>query len=241
MNQRTGYLAPEEESVTLARVTGETGGDLVLRRVGAHYEIYSNGLFLMDTRDGTSEREMVRESLEALPKGRSHARVLIGGLGVGFSAREALDHPQVSRVDVVELEPQVIAWHDDELGEAADFVHHDPRCRVYNEDIVAWLAKAAAKPKPARYDVICLDTDNGPDWTVVENNNRLYEAAGLEQLTRLLSPGGVLSFWSANAVESFEKLLRAHFEEVEVVEVTVARGVPDTVYLASKPLPAQPL
>ena len=236
MNQRTGHLVPEEETVTLARVTGETGGDLVLRRVGAHYEIYSNGVFLMDTRDGTSEREMVRAGLSALPQGRSHARVLIGGLGVGFSAREALDHPRVARVDVVELEPQVIAWHEEELGEAADFVHHDPRCRVYNEDIVAWLAKAAAEPEPARYDVICLDTDNGPDWTVVENNNRLYEAAGLERLTRLMAPGGVLSFWSANAVESFEKLLRARFEVVEVVEVTVARGVPDTVYLASKPL-----
>lgn len=236
MNQRTGYLAPEEETVTLARVTGETGGDLVLRRVGAHYEIYSNGVFLMDTRDGTSEREMVRASLMDLPKGRSHARVLIGGLGVGFSAREALDHPRVSRVDVVELEPQVIAWHEDELGEAADFVHRDPRCRVYNADIVAWLAEASAARKPDRYDAICLDTDNGPDWTVTENNGRLYEAAGLEQLTRLLAPGGVLAFWSANAVDSFEELLRGHFGSVRVVEVTVARGVPDTVYLASNPL-----
>ncbi|WP_017606862.1 spermidine synthase [Nocardiopsis alkaliphila] len=236
MNQRTGYLAPEEETVTLARVTGETGGDLVLRRVGAHYEIYSNGVFLMDTRDGTSEREMVRASLMDLPKGRSHARVLIGGLGVGFSAREALDHPRVSRVDVVELEPRVIAWHEEELGEAADFVHRDPRCRVYNADIVAWLAKTSAARNPDRYDVICLDTDNGPDWTVMENNDRLYEAAGLERLTRLLAPGGVLAFWSANAVHSFEELLRGHFGSVRVLEVPVARGVPDTVYLASSPL-----
>lgn len=240
MNQRTRDLAPahptpEGETVTLARVTGETGGDLVLRRVGAHYEIYSNGVFLMDTRDGTSEREMVRASLAGLPPGRSHARVLVGGLGVGFSAREALDNPRVSRVDVVELEPQVIAWHDDELGEAAEYVHRDPRCRVHNADIVAWLAEASAAENPSRYDVICLDTDNGPDWTVVENNNRLYEEAGLAQLTRLLAPGGVLSFWSANAVPSFEALLRTRFTSVEVVEVVVARGVPDTVYLASDP------
>ncbi len=235
MNQRTRGLAPEEETVTLARVTGETGGDLVLRRVGAHYEIYSNGVFLMDTRDGTSEREMVRASLAALPKGRSHARVLIGGLGVGFSAREALDHPRVSRVDVVELEPQVIAWHDDELGEAADHVHRDPRCRVYNADIVAWLAEAASAEEPVLYDVICLDTDNGPDWTVVENNDRLYEAAGIERLSRLMAPEGVLAFWSANAVDAFEGLLRDRFTSVEVVEVVVARGVPDVVYLASDP------
>ncbi|WP_017572942.1 spermine/spermidine synthase domain-containing protein [Nocardiopsis halotolerans] len=240
MDQRTQDTAPdphapEGETVTLARVTGETGGDLVLRRSGAHYEIYSNGLFLMDTRDGTSEREMVRASLAALPAGRSRSRVLIGGLGVGFSAREALDHPRVSRVDVVELEPHVIAWHDGELGEAAAYVHRDPRCRVLNADIVTWLEEASSAADPVRYDVICLDTDNGPDWTVVESNGRLYEAAGLDRLTRVLAPGGVLAFWSANAVPAFEESLRARFASVEIVEVPVARGVPDTVYLAREP------
>lgn len=223
------------ETVTLARATGETGGDLVLRRVGAHYEIYSNGLFLMDTRDGTSEREMVSASLAALAPGRSLARVLIGGLGVGFSAREALDHPRVARVDVIELEPLVIAWHDEELGEAAGYVHHDRRCRVHNADIVTWIEEAVAAPEPSRYEVICLDTDNGPDWTVVESNERLYQETGLERLIRLLAPGGVLSFWSANAVPAFEELLRSRFASVEVIEVPVARGVPDVVYLAGQP------
>ncbi|WP_306367648.1 spermidine synthase [Nocardiopsis sp. CC223A] len=222
-----------EEKETLARVTGETGGDLVLRRVGAHYEIYSNGVFLMDTRDGTSEREMVRASLAALPRGRSRARVLIGGLGVGFSAREALDDPRVSLVEVVELEPQVIAWHDGELGEAAAYVHRDPRCRVHNADIVAWTEAAAGRPQ--RYDAICLDTDNGPDWTVTEANGRLYRASGLDLLKGLLAPGGVLAFWSANPVEPFEVLLRERFTHVEAIEVTVAHSIPDTVYLAREP------
>lgn len=239
MDQRRSAVGPamvQEEKVTLARSTGETGGDLVLRRVGAHYEIYSNGLFLMDTRDGTSEREMVRAGLAMLPTGRSRSRVLIGGLGVGFSAREALDHPRVARVDVVELEPRVIAWHDGELGEAAGYVHLDQRCRVYNADLVEWLARAVARPEPVRYDVICLDTDNGPDWTVVEGNNRLYEDTGLAELTRLLAPGGLLSFWSANAVPEFEAALRERFAFVDVIEVPVARGVPDTLYLAGHPV-----
>ena len=225
----------ESDPVTLARVTGKTGGDLVLRRVGAHYEIYSNGVFLMDTRDGTSEREMVRASLAALAPGRSLARVLIGGLGVGFSAREALDHPRVARVDVVELEPLVIDWHDEELGEAAGYVHRDPRCRVHNADIVTWLEETVKAPEPPRYEVICLDTDNGPDWTVADNNERLYQQDGLEQLSRILAPGGVLSFWSANAVPAFEELLRSRFTRVEIIEVPVARGVPDVVYLAGRP------
>ena len=226
---------PDGEKVTLARVTGETGGDLVLRRVGAHYEIYSNGLFLMDTRDGTSEREMVRASLTALPRGRSLARVLIGGLGVGFSAREALDHPRVARVDVVELEPHVIDWHDGELGEAAGHVHQDPRCRVHNADLVGWLAEASEAGEPERYDAICMDTDNGPDWTVVEGNGRLYSSEGLDRLVRLLAPGGVLTFWSANEVAAFETELRERFASVDVVEVPVARGVPDVVYVATAP------
>lgn len=226
---------PEGEAVTLARVMGETGGDLVLRRVGAHYEIYSNGVFLMDTRDGTSEREMVRAGLAALPAGRSQARVLIGGLGVGFSAREALDHPRVTLVEVVELEPHVIAWHDGELGEVAEYVHRDPRCRVIEADLVEWLEDAASAVSPTRYDVICLDTDNGPEWTVTEGNSRLYEASGLERLTRLLRPGGVLAFWSANAVPVFDASLRRRFASVEVIEIPVARGVPDTVYLAREP------
>lgn len=236
MDQRTIFSDPRApETVTLARVTGETGGDLVLRRVGAHYEIYSNGVFLMDTRDGTSEREMVRVSLDALPPGRSRSRVLIGGLGVGFSAREALDHARVARVDVVELEPQVIAWHEGELGEAAGYVHRDPRCRVLNADLVAWLEEAVRADDPVRYDVICLDTDNGPDWMVVEGNGRLYDAEGLERLTRLLAPGGVLAFWSASASPAFEEALRERFASVEIIEIPVARGVPDTVYLAREP------
>jgi spermidine synthase len=106
---------------------------------------------------------------------------------------------------------------------------------VVNADIVAWLEEASSAAAPVRYDAICLDTDNGPDWTVVENNNRLYEAAGLDRLTRLLAPGGVLAFWSANAVPAFEESLRGRFASVEVIEVPVARGVPDTVYLAREP------
>src|SRR5690625_4388512 len=113
------------------RTVGATGGELVLRRSGGHFEIISNGVFLMDTRDGASEREMVRACLDAVGADRADAselRVLIGGLGVGFSAREALDDARVARVRVVELESSVVEWHRGALGAVAGRPLADPRC-----------------------------------------------------------------------------------------------------------------
>lgn len=217
--------------VVLDRVRGRTGGDLVLRRVGSHYEIFSNGVFLMDTRDGRSERRMVRACLDALPDGGRPLWVLVGGLGVGFSAREALDDPRVGAVRVVELEPRVIDWHRGELGALTGTLPDDPRCAVVNADLVEWLESAAAPPSPDRYDVICLDTDNGPDWTVVEGNERLYGPAALDRLERILAPGGLLSFWSAMRAPAFAELLRQRFGTVEAIEIPVPRGEPDLVYL----------
>ncbi|GAA4953132.1 spermidine synthase [Streptomonospora halophila] len=232
------------EPAVVERTVGATGGELVLRRSGDHFEIISNGVFLMDTRDGASEREMVRACLAALPdggRGAPGARVLIAGLGVGFSVREALDDPRVERVRVVELEPAVVEWHRGPLGDAAGGVLADPRCEVVCADFGAWLAAAAEEAEGAGpwADVVCLDTDNGPDWTVVEGNGRLYEPAALERLRRLLRPGGAVAFWSAMRAPDFAGLLEREFGAVETIEVPARAGEPDVVYLArTGPAPA---
>ncbi|WP_238581021.1 spermine/spermidine synthase domain-containing protein [Streptomonospora alba] len=224
------------------RTVGATGGELVLRRAGEHFEIISNGVFLMDTRDGASEREMVRACLAALPdaRGGSGVRVVIAGLGVGFSARRALDDPRVERVHVVELEPAVVEWHRGPLRAAAGDVLADPRCETVCADFTAWLAEAAeeAAADGPWADVICLDTDNGPDWTVVDGNDRLYERAALVRLRRLLRPGGALAFWSAMRSPDFAALLDGEFGSVETVEVPARAGEPDIVYLVRKPAAA---
>ncbi|GAB3478197.1 spermidine synthase [Nocardiopsis coralliicola] len=226
-------VAPEaEEPVTLARVTGVAGGDLVLRRAGGHHEIYSNGVALMDTRDGASERAMVTAALDALGPGASGARVLIGGLGVGFSARTALDDPRTGHVAVVELEPQVIAWHRGPLGPVAGHLPEDPRCTLAEADLAVWLADCAAGG--TAYDVLCLDTDNGPDWTVREENARLYTAEGLG-LVAAAAPGGAAAFWSASRVPAFEDLLERRFGAVTVLEVPARAGAPDVVYVVRVP------
>lgn len=207
-------------SVTVERLVTPRG-ELVLRRDGQHHEIVSNGTFLMDTRDGRSERELVRAALRGAPPG---ATVLIGGLGVGFSLAEALRCPAVGHVTVVEIEPAVLRWNRTHLGTAA---LDDPRVTVAVADLRAFLAAGNTG-----YDAVCLDVDNGPEWTVTDANVALYGDPGLDAVDRRLAPGGTLAVWSAGAARDFESRLRARYARVEVIEVPVPRGEPDVVYVA---------
>ena len=192
-------------------------GELVLRTDGEHFEVISNGVFLMDTRDGRSERLLVRAALDAHPRPRS---LLIGGLGVGFSLAAAVEDPRLEQITVVEIEPVLVDWYAHHLGGTN---HHDPRVSIVIGDIATHTGG---------YDVICLDVDNGPDWTVTETNRSLYDEAGTLRLSNLLTPGGVLAVWSAHAVPAYEELLRRHFSDVQVFSVEVPRGEPDVVYVA---------
>ncbi len=209
---------------TYERSVGE-GGELVLRGDGEHFEIISNGMFLMDTRAGASERLLVRAALE---RTRRPSHILIGGLGVGFSAAEALRCPHTSAVTVIEREPAVIGWHASHLRGFSGGALEDPRVRVERADLLDWLATTAD-----RYDALCLDIDNGPEWTVTEGNSALYGPAGLELMAARLRPGGALAVWSAGAAPAFEARLRERFGDVVALPVQVARGEPDLVYLAS--------
>lgn len=199
-------------------------GELVLRQAGEHLEVISNGTFLMDTRDGRSERLLVRAALDRHPAPR---RMLIGGLGVGFSLAEAAGDRRVTAIDVVEVEPAVLRWHDGPLAACSGAALRDPRVTVVIADVTDHLRSG-----PPPYDVICLDIDNGPDWTVTEGNAGLYDDAGTALLLGALAPSGVLAVWSARAVDSYEERLRRHGADVDVHEVAVTRGGPDVVYVA---------
>jgi spermidine synthase len=201
-------------------------GELVLRRAQAHYEIIHNGVFLMDTRNGASERLLVRAAIAACRQPRP--RVLLGGLGVGFSLEEALAHPAVTEVVVVEVEEAVIRWHAIHFDTQSPTARADPRTRLVNADLTAWLVEAADQ-----FDVICLDIDNGPDWTVTAGNAGLYTEEGVSLLGRRLVPGGVLAVWSAMAAPAFAVALGHHFSSVQVHLVEVPRGDPDHVYVAA--------
>ncbi|MET8569693.1 spermidine synthase [Streptomyces sp. NPDC004783] len=206
-------------------------GEVVLRRHGALLQIIANGCFLMDTSDGRSERRLVDAAAEALD-GRAAPHVLIGGLGVGFSLAHAAGDPRWGRIAVVEREPAVIDWHRrGPLAEVSAAALADPRARIVEADLVEYVNETSDT-----YDALCLDIDNGPDWTVTEGNDGLYSPGGLASCARVLRPGGVLAVWSAQPSPEFEETLRnAGFQQVRTEEIPVARGVPDVVHLAVRP------
>lgn len=222
----------DERPVVLDRRVGPFG-EVVLRRHGGLLQIIANGCFLMDTSDGRSERLLVRAALAELA-GRERPpaapRLLVGGLGVGFSLAEAAAEPRWGAIEVVEREPAVIDWHrSGPLAAHSGGALDDPRVTLVESDLLARLHSA-----PGRFDALCLDIDNGPDWTVTEDNDGLYAPAGLAACRAALADGGVLVVWSAQDSATFpDRLRNAGFASVRTEEVSVARGVPDVLFLAS--------
>ncbi|KUO14630.1 spermidine synthase family protein [Streptomyces dysideae] len=222
----TSYDIPE----VLDRREGPHG-EVVLRRHGELLQIIANGCFLMDTSDGRSERLLVDAALGALD-GRVAPDLLIGGLGVGFSLAHAAAQPRWGRIAVVERERAIVEWHlDGPLGGISGDALADPRTEILKIDLVGYVNETSDT-----YDALCLDIDNGPDWTVTEDNHGLYSPAGLASCARVLRPGGVLAVWSAQPSPEFEgSLWNAGFQQVRTEEIPVARGVPDVVHLAVRP------
>ncbi|MDH6120153.1 spermidine synthase [Kitasatospora sp. GAS204A] len=217
------------EAVVLDRREGPYG-EVVLRRRGVDHEIIANGCFLMDTADGRSERLLIDAALERLTAARP--AVLIGGLGVGFSLAHAAAEPRWGRIVVAEREAAIIDWHRaGPLGAISARALADPRVAILQTDLVEYLAGTSD-----RYDALCLDIDNGPDWTVTEANSGLYGPHGLADARARLNPGGILAVWSAQPSPAFEAALRtAGFTDVHTLEIAVSRGVPDVVHLARRP------
>ena len=211
----------------LERVTTPRG-ELVLRRAGAAFEVISNGVFLMDTRSGASERRLVSEALELHGSAR---RLLIGGLGVGFSLLEAVGHAGLEAITVIEIEQTLLVWHHTYWPDRTAAALADPRVAVVLDDVRDHLEGA-----PAGYDAICLDVDNGPDWPVTETNEALYGPGGLAVCVAALDVGGVLAVWSAHHSDGYAELLRSRLDQVTVVEVPthMGRGGPDVIYLGRR-------
>jgi spermidine synthase len=219
-------------------------GEVALRRRGETYEIIANGCFLMDTSDGRSERLLIDAAYDALgvrQQGSPPPSVLIGGLGVGFSLAHAAARRSWGPITVAEREAAIIDWHrSGPLAAISGPALADPRVSVLHTDLVAHLhlsvRESEASGAQGKYDALCLDIDNGPDWTVTDDNRNLYTPTGLAACRARLNPGGVLAVWSAQPSAAFEQALRdAGFEAVRTEEIPVDRGVPDVVHLARTP------
>ncbi|MFD4831557.1 spermidine synthase [Streptomyces uncialis] len=220
-------LMDGDSPLVLDRRTGPHG-EVALRRQGHLLQIIANGCFLMDTSDGRSERLLVDAARDALPGAEGHS-LLLGGLGVGFSLAHAAADPAWRSVTVVEREAAIIDWHRaGPLAEVSATALADPRTEILHTDLLTHLRTADRS-----YDALCLDIDNGPDWTVTEDNDGLYTPQGLALCRARLTPSGVLAVWSARPSPDFEGTLRnSGFQGVRTHEIPVARGVPDVVHLA---------
>jgi spermidine synthase len=217
----------------LEETTSPDGTVLTLYRHDGAYFIRAGGVELMSTRRHHSE-ERLAEAVCAPLRRLAGARVLVGGLGFGFTLRAALRMlPPDAHVLVVELLDAVIRWNGNAAyGLAADALR-DPRVTLIQDDVAHVLASSAR-----RFHGIMLDVDNGTDALTTAGNARLYRDAGIRTAVRALLPGGRLAYWSAAADPALAAALRRAALTVHAIAARahVTSGPRHVVYLAQRPL-----
>lgn len=173
-------------------------GELVLRRRQSPsvpewvYEVTLDHEMLMSSSVNTSERELAKMALE--PRKEQPVDVLVGGLGLGYTAAAALAYPNLRQLVVIELLEPVIAWHRNRLVPLAETLIEDPRCALVEGDFFQYVQT----PNPDRqYDAILLDIDHAPDCWLLARHSQFYESKGLSKLADCLRPDGVFALWSA--------------------------------------------
>jgi spermidine synthase len=207
------------------------GGELRLMQRGAEFAIMLDRAELMNSRRSGSEEALATLACARL-RDRQRARLLIGGLGMGFTLRAALaELGAEARVTVAELVPEVIAWASGKMAAVFGSCLTDPRVSIQQKDVGSLMR--AGSPT---YDAILLDVDNGPDGLSRPANDGLYNAAGLDAARTALHPGGVLAVWSAGPDQNFTKRLRQAGFAVEELKARSrgTRGATHVVWIATK-------
>ncbi len=209
------------------------GGELGLYQHGEDFLIrVVGGQDLMSTRTHGSADALAEIACTELA-GRERPRVLIGGLGMGFTLASALRHlGHDAEVVVAELVPEVVEWNRGPLGEHAGHPLRDERVTVHEVDVSIMLRAEARS-----FDAILLDVDNGPDALTQEGNDWLYSRAGLNASYEALRPKGVLAVWSAGPDRAFSKRLRKAGFEVDEVRVRAhgGKGARHVIWIARTP------
>ena len=207
------------------------GGELRLMRRGTELSIMSGSTELMNSRLSGSEKALASLAIERLA-GRARPRVLIGGLGMGFTLRAALaELPMDAAVMVAELVPAVVAWAKGPMAQLFAGCLEDARVTVREADVAEVIGEARSG-----FDAILLDVDNGPSGLNRAANDGLYSAAGLAAAKRALRPGGVLAVWSGGRDDGFTRRLRSAgyaADEIGVRATGGKRGARHVIWLAS--------
>lgn len=219
--------------ITTKLATSRTpdGETLVLLEHDGEYVMKVHGVPLMSTKDSASEQTMAELACVDLP---AQPRVLIGGLGFGFTLRRVLELcPPDASVDVGELLPVIVDWNREFLGGVNGKLVDDPRVGVHIRDVAELLNVSGSE----RYHVILLDVDNSPDALVDKGNAGLYNADGIARAKAALHSGGRVVYWSANEDKNFARALKKVFKRVECIPAKAypqAKKFTHTLFVAQR-------
>jgi spermidine synthase len=207
-------------------------GELRLKRRGAEFSIMLGTIELMNSRLSGSEEALATLSCARIGA-QPQPRVLIGGLGMGFTLRAALGVLGAqARIVVAELVPAVVAWARGPMAELFGSSMTDPRVRIEEEDVGRLIRHGRG-----RYDAILLDVDNGPEGLTRRSNDGLYGLDGLRAARAALRPGGVLAVWSCGPDRHFTPRLRRagfHVEEARARADGRGGGARHVIWIATR-------
>ena len=213
----------------LGKTLTPEGKELALYRRDDAFQIRIDGLELMSNGAYDSEQALATEVCAEL---YDDARLLIGGLGMGFTLRAALDHlgPH-ARVHVVEVFDAVVEWNRGPLAHLSNHALDDPRVEVLVDDVADVIGRARA-----HYDAILLDVDNGPEGLVLDRNDRIYDRQGVLRAWQALRPNGILAVWSSSPARHFQaRLDRCGFNtEHRRIRAQEGQGLHHSLYLGRR-------
>jgi spermidine synthase len=193
------------------------GSEFILARHGDDWVVRVDQRTLMGNRMHDSEEALAEQGLAQVDEPMS---VLIGGLGLGYTLRGALDClSEDAHVTVAELVPELVDWNRKHIGHFADHPLEDPRCSVFVGDVFDLIRKS-----PRTFDAILLDVDNGPQALAQAKNQRIYTDGGVAACHAALRPDGVLGVWSAGPNARYERRLARFGFDVDVVRVPARVG-----------------
>ena len=218
-------------TTNLASSTSPDGATILLQEHDGEYFLKIGGVPLMSTTASSSEQEMATLACPECDRDRDR-RVLIGGLGFGFTLKRVLELvSDDSEVVVAQLLKEIIDWNRVHLREVNGALLDDPRVTVLRKDVFKIMQGGD------RFDAILLDVDNSPDPLVQKGNGQLYQRRGLEIARKALRPRGIVVYWSAHPDPGFVKLLNKVFSKVEAIPAKAypkAKRFTHTLFVATR-------